>query len=602
MGGAATAFLRGLTGHLRRAAAAYAVLAVALLLTAFATDYVSRNVDARERTRFDQEVASRHAAIDRRMSAYMDAMLGARGLFDASREVREDEWRAYVSSLDIESRYEGIQALAFVRREDDGAFPVAFLQPETAVNEGLRGEDATLFGATHRQAMAEARDSGAPRATDKDFVRSEPNPRAQTDYALRAGFVVYLPVYRGHEAVSGSVEERREALEGYVVGYFVAEDVLRGIFGEAPERRVDFELYDSDEMLGEHLLFDGDGVVRAEGNPDPDVLWKTEGLYVAGREWTLYFESLPGFFEEGEGDLSALVGVTGVAISLLFFGITYALVRNRLRAEGAGKRLEEANRELEATNRELEAFSYSVSHDLRAPLRSIDGFSQILLEDYYDELDDQGRDYLTRVRGASQKMGRLIDDLLGLSRVTRGVLRREEVDLGVLAREVFGEFVEEAPGRRVELRADEGLVELGDARLLRVALWNLIGNAFKFTAREPVARIEFGRDAALTREGGVPVYYVRDNGAGFEMAYANKLFGAFQRLHAVDEFEGTGIGLATVQRIVHRHGGRIWARGAVDEGAAFFFTLRTGLRFDPEAPSEAARPKEGVEQREAASR
>jgi len=602
VGHAATAFLKGLPGHVRRAAAAYAVLAVALLLTAFATEYVALNVDAREETRFEQEVASRHAAIDRRMEAYTDVMLGTRGLFDASEEVSEREWKAYVTSLDVESRYEGIQALAFVRREDDGTFPVTFLQPATAVNEGLRGEDVTLAGATHRRAMAEARDSGEPRATDKDFIRSEPSPRARTDYALRPGFVVYLPVYRGDEAVSGSVEERRRALEGYVVGYFVAEDVLRGIFGETPERLVDFELYDSEQMLGEHLLFDGDGVPRAEGNPDPDVLWKTEGLYVAGREWTLYFESLPGFFEEGQGDLAALVGASGVAISLLFFGITYALVRNRLRAEAAGKRLEEANRELEATNRELEAFSYSVSHDLRAPLRSIDGFSQILLEDYWEELDDEGRDYLRRVRGASQKMGRLIDDLLGLSRVTRGVLRREEVDLGAVAREVFGEFMEEAPERRVELRVDGGLVELGDARLLRVALWNLIGNAFKFTAREPLARIEFGLDAALSAEGGVPVYYVRDNGAGFDMAYANKLFGAFQRLHAADEFEGTGIGLATVQRIVHRHGGRIWARGAVDEGAAFFFTLRPGLRFDPEAPTEEEAVPSHAKQPEAASR
>jgi signal transduction histidine kinase len=593
---------RGLE-HVRRAAAAYAVLAVALLLTALATEYVRENVAARETARFGQEVASRHAAIDRRINAYIDAMLGARALFDASQEVSEDEWRAYVSSVDIESRYEGIQALAFVRREPDGTFPVTYVQPETEVNDGSLGEDASLAGATDREAMEGARDSGEPRATDKVFVRSEPVPNSGADYALKPGFRVYLPLYRGDEAISGSVEERREALRGYVVGHFRSDELLRGIFGVTPERTVDFELYDSEEMLGEHLLFDSDGEVRAEG--DPDALHGTRGLFVAGREWTLYFEALPGFYEEGQGDLSLLVGASGVAISFLFFGITYALVRNRLRVEGAGKRLEETNRELEATNRELEAFSYSVSHDLRAPLRSIDGFSQILLEDYWDDLDDEGRDYLRRVRGASQKMGRLIDDLLGLSRVTRGVLRRERVDLGAIAREVFAELREEAPERRVEFHADEGLVELGDARLVRVALWNLIGNAWKFTAKEPVTRIEFGRDAQLSREGGVPVYAVRDNGAGFEMAYANKLFGAFQRLHASDEFEGTGIGLATVQRIVHRHGGRIWARGAVGEGAAFFFTLRPGLRFDPEARNEeetAADGAEGAGQREAATR
>jgi len=590
----------GLLRHLRHAAAAYAVLAVALLLTGFATEYVRENVAARERTRFEQEVDSKHTAIDRRVNVYVDAMLGARGLFDASDSVDEAEWEAYVSSLDIESRYEGVQALAFVRAEDDETFPITYIQPATEVNEGLLGEDAYLAGATHREAMSVARDSGGPRATDKVFVRAEPNAAfSRTDYALKEGFVVYLPVYRGDEAISGSVQERRRALEGYIVGYFRGDELLRGIFGEASGPSVDFELYDSEEMLGEHLLFDGDGVARAEGEPLAGTLWQTEGLYVAGREWRLYFEALPAFFEEGQGDLSLLVGVSGTAASLLFFGITYALVRNRLKVERAGRRLEEANRELEATNRELEAFSYSVSHDLRAPLRSIDGFSQILLEDYEEDLDEEGRDYLRRVRAASQKMGRLIDDLLGLSRVTRGSLRREEVDLGAIACEVFEEHREESPNRKVEFVAGAGLVEKGDPRLLRVALWNLIGNAWKFTQGksqgepEGAARIEFGTDAALSRRGGVPVYYVRDNGAGFDMAYAGKLFGAFQRLHAADEFEGTGIGLATVQRVVHRHGGTVWARGRVGEGATFYFTLRPGLRFDP--TSEAVKTREGLE-------
>jgi signal transduction histidine kinase len=187
------------------------------------------------------------------------------------------------------------------------------------------------------------------------------------------------------------------------------------------------------------------------------------------------------------------------------------------------------------------------------------------------------------VRAATQRMGRLIDDLLGLSRVTRGTMNRERVNLSALAEEVAEDLREARPERAVEFSAQEGLEVWGDPRLLRVALENLIGNAWKFTEKESEARVEFGVDEELSRKGRVLVYYVRDNGAGFEMAYADKLFGAFQRLHGSDEFEGTGIGLATVQRIVRRHGGRVWAEGEVGRGATFYFTLRPGFQLDPVA-------------------
>jgi light-regulated signal transduction histidine kinase (bacteriophytochrome) len=178
-------------------------------------------------------------------------------------------------------------------------------------------------------------------------------------------------------------------------------------------------------------------------------------------------------------------------------------------------------------------------------------------------------------------MGHLIDDLLGLSRVTRGSMHRERVDLSSIGREVARSLTETDRTRRVEFLIEDGLEVQGDAWLVRVALENLLGNAFKFTGKEPEARIEFGKDPEFTARGHVPVYYVRDNGAGFDEAYAGKLFGAFQRLHGQDEFDGTGIGLATVQRVVHRHGGRIWAEGKVGEGATFYLTLRPGLQFDP---------------------
>jgi two-component system NtrC family sensor kinase len=224
--------------------------------------------------------------------------------------------------------------------------------------------------------------------------------------------------------------------------------------------------------------------------------------------------------------------------------------------------------ELEMKNRELETFSYSVAHDLRAPLRSIDGFSQALLEDCGDRLDDEGKLYLRYVRESAQDMAVLIDGLLSLARVARSELQREPVDLTGLARTVFGQLRKTAPDRAVTTVVADELVA-GDPGLLRVVLENLLGNAWKFTAKRAASRIEFGVIAG----GGSPTYFVRDDGAGFDMTYAGKLFGVFQRLHATHEFEGTGIGLATVQRIISRHGGRVWAEGEVDRGATFYFTF-----------------------------
>ena len=241
-------------------------------------------------------------------------------------------------------------------------------------------------------------------------------------------------------------------------------------------------------------------------------------------------------------------------------------ITERKRAEEASKRF---NEQLLAANKELETFSYSVSHDLRAPLRSIDGFSQALLEDCGASLDEQGRGHLQRIRANSQRMAQLIDDLLNLSRTTRCDIHWEPVDLSALTHAIVAELRDTAPTRPVDVVIAPGLIATGDARLLRIVLENLIGNAWKFTRKCSRARIEFG---AITANG-TPAYFIRDDGAGFDMAYASKLFGAFQRLHDATEFEGTGIGLATVQRVVHKHGGRVWAESELERGATFYFTL-----------------------------
>jgi PAS domain S-box-containing protein len=240
----------------------------------------------------------------------------------------------------------------------------------------------------------------------------------------------------------------------------------------------------------------------------------------------------------------------------------------RLNAE-LEQRVAERTAQLQAANQELEAFAYSVSHDLRAPLRSIDGFGRALLQDCAGSLDDQGQHYLQRIRAATLQMSQLIDDLLKLSRVTRSEMRREPVDLSALAQAIAAELQAAQPERQIEWSIAPGLVANADANLMRILLANLLGNAYKFTAKHSSARIELG----MIEQEGQPVYFVRDDGAGFDMTYADKLFGAFQRLHSANEFEGTGIGLATVQRIVHRHGGRVWAEGAVEQGASVYFTL-----------------------------
>jgi PAS domain S-box-containing protein len=259
-------------------------------------------------------------------------------------------------------------------------------------------------------------------------------------------------------------------------------------------------------------------------------------------------------------------------------GLMYATARDITDGKAAEEQIVQLNADLgvhatqlEAANKELESFAYSVSHDLRAPLRAMDGFSQALLEDYEGQLDPTGQGYLRRVRAGAQHMGQLIDDLLSLSLVTRSAMTFDHVNLTALARKVIAELLPDQAGRAVQWEVSDGLTGLGDTRLLHLALVNLLGNALKFTGRCEQARIEVGQQV----HGVEHVFFVRDNGAGFDMAYADRLFGAFQRLHTPLEFPGTGIGLATAQRIIHRHGGRVWAEAQPGKGATFYFTLPT---------------------------
>jgi signal transduction histidine kinase len=582
---------------LDRTAVAYVVLGVALLLTGLAFLYVRHNVEAREHERFEEITLSTERAVDRRMQTYIDAMLDGRGLFAASESVTREEWNDYVAGSDLERRYPGIQAIAYAERvplEEREAherrvrgegfpsytlrpageryeyFPLVYVAPSKGDNRSLFGYDF-YSGRVNRDAMEQARDTKLPRASGK------------LEGAGMSGFLVYTPVYR-EGAPQATTDERREALQGFIISVFRTDDLLEGIFGGQADAQVDLEVFDGAEFTREGLLHDDDGVLHAADSSYSAHFSEIDTLEVAGRIWSLYFSTLPSFEPGWQSNLPLFVLLSGLAISLMLFGVTWMLVNSRIQAEHVGHQLEaanrqlentnrdleETNRELEGANRELETFSYSVSHDLRSPLRSIEGFSQILLEDHAKGLDEEARGYLGRVRAASRRMALLIDDLLDLSRVTRSSLTRQTVNLSALAREMAAEIEKSQPDRRVRFVIADGLAVRGDTRLLGVMLENLLGNAFKFTQKEKEATVEFG---AVTRNGGV-AYFVRDNGVGFDEAYATKLFGAFQRLHGPEEFEGTGIGLATVQRIVQRHGGTVWAEGEVGEGASFFFTLR----------------------------
>jgi len=266
-----------------------------------------------------------------------------------------------------------------------------------------------------------------------------------------------------------------------------------------------------------------------------------------------------------EGNPQSMIGIN--------FDIT-----NRKQAEA---QLLQTTAQLQASNRELEAFAYSVSHDLRSPLRAIDGFSKALLEDYGDQFDEEGKDYFDRIRRNVSRMGTLIDDLLRLSRVSRSEMEYSMVNLSALVREQVNDLQAVEPERQVTTVIAPDVMVLADLTLMRVVISNLIQNAWKFTSHHATARIEFG----IVQLEGQPVYFLRDDGAGFDMAYVKMLFGVFQRLHNTHEFPGTGIGLATVQRVIHRHGGEIWAEGAVEQGATIYFTIpHTSLNRVPNTP------------------
>ncbi|MGD9613554.1 MAG: ATP-binding protein [Kiritimatiellia bacterium] len=396
---------------------------------------------------------------------------------------------------------------------------------------------------------------------------------------MLGGIALIGPIFRelrqSRESAAQNAEQVRLLLDSTAEGIFGLDTQGRCTFVNAAALRM-LGYDDASGLIGRnpHAVFHHH---RANGEPYPpeqcpflaacvtgrpaheasEVFWRADGTPLPVEYWAHPVE------HAGRKEGAVVTFVDSTERRLWEEAIRHA-------SETLEQRVKERTTQLEAVNKELEAFSYSVSHDLRAPLRAIDGFSQAVIEDYNDKLDDTGRDYLNRVRAASQRMSGLIDDMLQLSRLTRGDMVLEDVDLSAMAREIADELAAAEPARRVEFVIAPGLHARGDARLLRAVMQNLLDNAWKYTSKHSTARIEFGSE---TLKDGRTAYFVRDDGAGFDMTYAGKLFQPFQRLHAITEFPGNGIGLATIQRIIRRHGGEVWAEGAPERGAVFRFTL-----------------------------
>ena len=351
---------------------------------------------------------------------------------------------------------------------------------------------------------------------------------------------------------------RQILFQGRPTGYIFIESDLQ-LLRERVERYVFISLV----VLAASMMV----AAAASARLREDILKPIAGLSEAAQAVTQDRNySMRATVEGAPAELSALLGT---------FNEMVAQIEQRDRERLAARdelevRVAQRTAELAAANRELESFSYSVSHDLRAPLRSIDGFSLALMEDYGDRLGEEARGYFDRIRAATRRMGQLIDDMLELARVTRAEMQREPVDLSAIARAIQVDILRCDGDRSVEWVIGGGIEATGDVRLLRVVMDNLLRNAWKYTSKHPTARIEFGQKQT---NGSKPVYFVKDDGAGFDPAFAGKLFGAFQRLHSSVDFPGTGVGLATVQRILQRHGGRIWAESQVEKGATFYFVV-----------------------------
>lgn len=578
-----------------------AVLTVGLFLTYELWKHEHQIVARDLRANFDFLVQEDLTLIKQRMQAYEQVLRGARGLFTASESVERHDFRDYVSALSLEESYRGIQGVGFslivpaarlqshIESVREEGFPEYTIWPDREQEiyssiiylEPFAGRNLRAFGydmfseQVRHAAMERGRDTGKIALSGKVRLVQETGEREQ------AGVLCYLPVY-ANGMRHDSVESRRSAIIGWVYSPFRMDDLMAGLFGQRANE-IDIEIYDGEEISEKALLHDSDKI-RFAGVMEARLL-AIRRMEIAGSTWTVAFRSLPPFETRLKSDQAGYVAVTGIVLSLLLTAITRLLARGRSRAMEARealaikqKQLEDLNlsleqrvaertAELERLNRELESFCYSISHEIQAPIARLDGFSTAIAESARDAGSDEVLYLAERLGVASRKLRDVIDSLLVIYRLRSTEVEMVPVDLSQLCGQILAELREHERTIKVTIAPD--VVVQGDHRMLETCLRHLLENAVKYSARNPEAAVEFGK---IIQPGKV-VFFVRDNGVGFDMAFAGKLFEPFCRLHCESEFEGSGTGLPTVQRIIERHGGRIWAEAAPGNGATFFFTL-----------------------------
>jgi len=581
---------RGWGGN--RGSLPYLVFILSLAATVCAWVWAGLVVGTQDADRFRSTTEEAELAIKDRIDDQEDLVRAGAATYALQGGWTRSQFHSYVDNLSLTANYRGSLGLGFIRKTSrmdlpsleksvraegevgfkvhsaptaEEIYPIIYLVPEDSSLPSI-GFDA-FSDPVRREAMVSARDQGQPTITEVI-----PIPAVKPGTKSQPSFIIFCPIYKGGE-IPESMTDRRKSLLGFVFSRFSCNEVFHDVLEGEARKNLQIDIFDERIDKKPTWFYSSSSSV---------VQWQSKlgfvgPIPVAGRQWTIHYHSSPEFEQQSAGWLVDWIPIAGILVSAVLAAVSFSQVKayrqlNKQAAQmrGLNENLEhivqERTTELQATNQELEAFCYSVSHDLRAPLRSVDGFSKSLLEDYGDRLDEQARDYIGRVRRASHRMDELISALLNLSRITRLEIVRQPIDLSHMAHLTIEEALEGRDRTEFDVTIRKGMTVDADPKLIRVVLDNLVRNAIKFSAKQPISKIEIGLKSGS--------FFVRDNGVGFNPAYAEKLFVAFERLHTQTEFPGSGIGLATVQRIVHKHGGEVWAESEEGKGAVFYFTLR----------------------------
>ncbi len=587
------------------------VLIVALLSSALITWVVHAMIMTREELRFGTETDRIVRVVENRAALYETTLRGGAGFFSVERTIAFDEFRNFYRRQTTARTRKDLNTIGFARRFDRNAGDSLQRLLDSLYDDGvvITPEETTQQNRYVVTLLASQQDD--PGIEVGQDIFSTPSYRDAINEAISSGrsrvvllsddrgqsdrlYLMVQPTWDVSENIEMAPERRSSSVRGVFFGTFNASDLLKNARKESLDHHVDYRVFEGPLDAGNCIYATSDDSTRGDALDLTDRSIVTS-LDIAGERWTFIFDLQDDFAATADFGITPLILLLGILISFGLFLLTRSQVRAFEKLEASAKNLTEVESklrrlneeledrvhsrtaELEASNNELKAFSYSVSHDLRAPLRGIDGFSKFLMEDYGEKLDETGLDYLRRIRDGAARMGDIIDNLLMLSRVTRWELQAEELDLSTIAEDIVERLRKETPEREVIVKVEPDIAVYADRRLVTVALENMFENAWKFTSRRKTAHITFSRESRPDPSSGrvVSAFVLADDGAGFESQYADKLFESFRRLHATSDFPGTGIGLATVKRVISRHGGTIWAEGEPGVGATFCFTLQT---------------------------